>query len=167
MMEDRPMNRLARNIIVTIVATMAVGGVSVAEDAKGAWVTDVQAPWFFAVRVENVDRSANWYRNVLGLRELDGSEAEDKSWRILNLGNSDLSVELIRDDRATAVTRARTFAKVGFRVPDVEVVADRAEKETGERPRIVEFEEHGVYLLQLRDPDGNVIQLSSPVDPRE
>ena len=44
-------------------------------------------------------------------------------------------------------------------------VAERVEKATGERPRVVDFEPLAQRILQLRDPEGNVIQLFSPLGP--
>ncbi len=70
-------------------------------------------------------------------------------------------MEIIRDSRAQRVDRALGFRKVGFHVPDVEEVAKRIARATGERPRIVEFEQLNQRILQLRDPDGNIIQLLS------
>ena len=104
-----------------------------------------------------------WYGQAFALQSLGGSEAEDGSWRIENLGNRQLHVEIIRDPRAQGVPRALGFRKVGFRVEDVETVADRVEQATGERPRVVEFEQLDVRILQLKDPEGNTIQLTSPL----
>jgi predicted enzyme related to lactoylglutathione lyase len=129
------------------------------------WVREIGSPQYFAVFVEDVDWSVTWYRTALGLDELGGSAAEDGSWRIENLGNKQLLVELIRDDRAQVVDRARGFRKVGFRVPDVETVADRVARATGERPRVVDFPRFGLRIIQIRDPDGNIIQLSSLLEP--
>jgi predicted enzyme related to lactoylglutathione lyase len=105
-----------------------------------------------------------WYRTVFGLRELGGSKADNGSWRIENLGNERLLIEIIRDDRAQKVDRALGFRKIGFHVPDVEIIAARAERATGERPRIVDFKELGQRILQIRDPDGNVVQLFSRLE---
>lgn len=129
-----------------------------------AWVAAIQAPQYFAVYVADVGRSEEWYRTVFGLEAMGGAAAEDGSWEIENLGNDRLLVELIRDDRAQDVGRARGFAKVGFQVPDVDRVADRVAEETGERPRVVDFPRFGLRILQLRDPDGNTVQLSSPLE---
>jgi predicted enzyme related to lactoylglutathione lyase len=46
-------------------------------------------------------------------------------------------------------------------VDDVEAVVQRIAKDTGEQLRIIDFEELGQRIIQLRDPDGNVIQLFS------
>ena len=128
-----------------------------------SWVDRIRVPQYFAVSVEDVDRSVAWYQAAFGLRKLDDTRADDDRWRIVNLANDDLFVEVIRDNRDQATLRARGFAKVGFRVPDVDAVADRVEEALGKRPRVLDFKEHGVRILQLLDPDGNIIQLSSPL----
>jgi catechol 2,3-dioxygenase-like lactoylglutathione lyase family enzyme len=87
-----------------------------------------QPPQYFAVRVTDVDEAVEWYRTVFGLEGIGGSEAEDGRWRIENLRNDALFVEIVRDDRAQEAERASGFGKVGFFVPDLEMVADRAEQ---------------------------------------
>jgi catechol 2,3-dioxygenase-like lactoylglutathione lyase family enzyme len=67
---------------------------AVAQDSTNAWVHSIGAPQYFAVWVEDVDRAVAWYRAVFGLRELGGSEADDRSWRIENVGNEHLVVEI-------------------------------------------------------------------------
>lgn len=157
------MKKSARwSCLVTVLAIVPSGGTA-AQDSSYVWVKEVGAPQYFAVLMEDVDRSVHWYRTVFGLDELGGSVAEDRSWRIENLRNAQLLVEIIRDDRAEEVGRARGFRKVGFQVPDVEV-ADRVSAATGERPRVLDFERFGLRIIQIRDPDGNIIQLSSPLE---
>lgn len=146
-------------------AVLVCGSPAMAQDASAPWVQAIESPQYFAVSVEQIDRSVAWYRSVLGLRQVDDTTAENGSWRIVNLVGDNLFVELIRDDRDQAVERARGFAKVGFHVPEVEDVADRVAAATGDRPRVLSFEPHGIRLLQLRDPDGNIVQLSSPLEP--
>ena len=132
-----------------------------------AWIhlDEIDGPQYFAVWVEDVDRSVEWYSEVFGVEKAGGSRAEDGAWRIENLRNARLFIEIIRDNRAEAVDFARGFGKVGFFVPDIEAVADRVAAATGERPRVLDFEEFGVRILQLRDPDGNIIQLFSGIAP--
>lgn len=127
------------------------------------WISAPENPFYFALRVEDVDRAASWYEAALGLEKLNDMSAEDDAWRIVNMEGEHLFVELIRDSRATSANRALGIAKVGFAVADVEQVADNAERATGERPRIIDDERHGIRIVQLRDPEGNIIQLSSPL----
>jgi catechol 2,3-dioxygenase-like lactoylglutathione lyase family enzyme len=145
---------------VIFIASLASAGVA-ADSRNGPWVTDIQPPQFFAVLVADVDISVAWYSAVFGLDQVGGSEAEDGAWRIENLQNKDLHVEIIRDDRALPANRPLGFRKVGFRVPAVKKIADSVEQATGERPRVVDDTRFGMQILQLKDPDGNVIQLTS------
>lgn len=138
-----------------------------AQDSTRVWVEAIDSPQYFAVLVTDMDRSAEWYRTAFGLADAGGSQADDGSWQIMNLKNQNLFVELIRDDRVQDVDRARGFFKVGFQVPDVGSVADVVDGATGRRPRILEFEEFGVRIIQLHDPDGNTIQLASPLETGE
>ena len=146
--------------LLTLLACAGAG----AQESSDVWVEGIEGPQYFAVLVEDVRESAEWYSKALGLEEVDGAEADDGSWRIVNLRNEELLVEIIRDDRATSVARARGFFKIGFQVADVSRVADRVARATGERPRVLEIPPHGIRIIQLRDPDGNVIQLSSPLE---
>jgi hypothetical protein len=67
---------------------MSLGTTSIADTISPApWVEKIRSPQYFAVCVGDVDASVNWYRLVFGLKNLGGSEAEDGSWRIENLGN--------------------------------------------------------------------------------
>ena len=149
-------------LVIALIVAVCPGAVS--QDSSGVWVDTVSTPQYFALYVADVDKSVEWYRVVFGLRELGGSKAEDGSWRIENLGNEQLLVEIIYDQHAQNVDRALGFRKVGFYVSDVEAVADRAERATGERPRVVNFAELNQRILQIKDPDGNTIQLMSPIE---
>lgn len=156
---------LARTIGLAGIVVVAACTVAVAQDDSKPWVEGIRAPMYFALYVEDVDRAVAWYRDVFGLRSLGGSKADDGAWRIENLGNDRLLVEIIRDNRAQEAVRAHGFRKVGFRVDDVKEIADRVERATGDRPRVVDFEPLRQRILQLRDPDGNVIQLFTVEDP--
>lgn len=129
------------------------------------WVTTVVGPQYFAVSVADVDRAVAWYGRVFALETLDDTTDDDGRWRIVNLTNAHLFIEIIGDSRDGPAGRVRGFCKVGFQVPDVDAVADRIAESTGERPRVIDFDRHGVRVLQLEDPEGNIIQLTSPIYP--
>lgn len=160
------MKRRAVSTLFSLLVAVAVGPPALSAQAE-PWVPAAGTPQYFAVIVEDIDRAADWYDQVFGLDVLDRWEADDGSAAIVNLSSSVLFVELIRDDRAKPVERARGFRKVGFGVSDVRTVADRVEAATGVRPRVSEFPRHGVRLIQLRDPEGNVVQLASPLPATE
>lgn len=138
-----------------------------AQNNNEPWVTKIEAPQYFAVDVENMETSVAWYKMALGLKELEGSasEAPDGRWQIVNLYNDQLFVELIRDNRAQKVERAKGFAKVGFQVESTNEIANRIFQLTGERFRVVTWEKFNMSILQLHDPDGNTIQLTSKTEP--
>jgi predicted enzyme related to lactoylglutathione lyase len=153
---------MSNGMRVSLVAVVAVLMAN-APFAAESWVESIRSPQYFAVSVEDVDRSANWYAKALGLEKLDDTADEAGRWRIVNLKSDSLFVEIIWDKRGGDGGRVRGIAKVGFQVPDVERVADRVEKALGTRPRILDFQKHGIRILQLKDPDGNTVQLSSPL----
>lgn len=157
---ERIMRRTIRSALLPGLALLLARNAG-AQDSTSAIVPTVGGTQYFAVLVSDADRSAQWYRTTFGLREIDRSAAEDGSWQIVNVASDRLFVEIIRDNRTLAATRARGFFKVGFRVPDVEIVADVLARTSGERPRVLDFPRHGLRIVQIRDPDGNVIQLFS------
>ncbi|HUE87879.1 MAG TPA: VOC family protein [Vicinamibacterales bacterium] len=147
--------------VIVILFVLVAAEAAAAQESPRVWAPVIGAPQYFAVLVADADKSARWYRTAFGLRELDRSTADDGSWQIVNLTSDHLFVEVIRDNRATQADRPRGLFKVGFHVPDVEVVADAVGRDTGERPRVLDFARHGVRVVQIRDPDGNMIQLFS------
>jgi predicted enzyme related to lactoylglutathione lyase len=138
-------------------------GSVLAQEASPPVVQTVFAPQYFALYVSNFESSSAWYQQMFELEVKAPSQADNGSWRIENLVNNSLHIELIFDVRAEAVDRAIGFRKVGFSVVNVDTVADRLEAQFGSRPEIIEFEPLRQKILQVRDPDGNIIQLASPM----
>ncbi|MEM7245574.1 MAG: VOC family protein [Acidobacteriota bacterium] len=151
----------------SIVRTLGLVLALLGADAVSArpWVRDPRPPQYFAVSTGDVDRSVAWYRQVLDLRILDDTGAENERFRIVNLKGDGLLLEILRHPRHESRGGGRGFFKVGFAVKDVERVADRVERATGERPDVVNDEARGNFILQLKDPDGNTLQLFSPSEP--
>ena len=139
-------------------------GAATADEAPVAPISGTDFPFYFAVLTEDIEVSSRFYQDTFGLVVRDDNADPDGRWRIVNLESDALTVELIRDARASAANRPLGFFKVGFRVPDVNKVADRLETATGEKPRVVRHEAHGIDILQISDPDGNTLQLSSTID---
>ena len=141
---------------------------SPANSAEQSWIEKTQAPVYFAVDVNDMDAAIDWYARTFGAELLDDKSAKDGRWRMANLRSEGIAIELIRDRRSSKVeqgVRHHGLVKVGVSVPDVRAVADRVEATTGERPRVLPFEQHGIRLVQLKDPEGNTIQLHSPLTP--
>jgi len=158
------MNGLRVVATLWLLGTLPVPGAGSAPEHAEPWTRNIGLPYYVAVSVADVDRAAAWYRSAFGLETLDDTKADDGSWRIVNLANARLFVEIIHDRADRPVERARGIAKVGFGVDDVAAVADRVAKATGTRPRIHEDARHGLRFLQVRDPDGNILQLASRLE---
>lgn len=146
---------------------MLFGSKAFSQPVEEAWVQKILSPQYFAVDVQNMEASVKWYKEALGLEILEGasSKADDGRWEIVNLVNTQLFVELIRDNRSQVVERATGFAKVGFQVKDVKDVANRIFEISGNRPKIINWKKFNMSILQLNDPDGNIIQLTSKILP--
>ncbi|NNF59009.1 MAG: VOC family protein [Rhodothermaceae bacterium] len=142
------------------VALILLASTATSAQQPEPWVPEIGTRQFFAVLVEDVEQSADWYRRAFGLTEHDRWTADDSTARIINLMNEHLFVELIWRTDAPDVDRSLGIFKVGFWVPDVDAIADRVEAATGERPPALDVPAHTLRLIQLRDPDGNIIQLS-------
>ncbi|MGE3467392.1 MAG: VOC family protein [Pyrinomonadaceae bacterium] len=152
--------RTARSILFLMLLSIPA---SAQKESANPWVPAPTAPQYFAVRVGDIDRSAAWYKKVFGLRLLDDSKDPNGVWRIVNLVSDALFVELIWDSRGSNEKGGMGFFKIGYWVADVETIADRVGSATGDRPRVLDFEKHKLRLVQLRDPDGNILQFSSPL----
>ncbi len=150
-------------LVIPLLLVVLASPVAAADEAKPAIEPAAEGRQFFAVRVADVDAAIDWYTQLFGLELLNDTTADTGAWRIANLANQRLFVEVIRDDRAAEAARPLGIAKVGFDVADVEAIAALVMELTGDEPRVVDDTRHGQRLLQLRDPEGNVIQLSSPL----
>jgi len=114
---------------------------------------------FFAVIVEDLDVSAAWYVSVFDL-ELGNRMTDGENYDIAILQNETLVIELL--ELAAAVDRPEGLVrgpfKSGFFVDDLAAfVADLTDEVP--RPDILDDEANGLLLIQLRDPDGNIIQV--------
>lgn len=135
-----------------------------AQDAtRASWVPTATGQQYFAVMVGDIDRSIAWYKTAFGLEQLDDLKDEKGAWRIVNLSSKSLFVELIWDSRRGKQKNERGFFKVGFSVADVSVIAERVGAASGAKPRIIDDEKHNIRIVQLRDPDENVLQFASPL----
>lgn len=153
-------NRLPQ--VLTILILAAAVPTACAQEAQ-PWVDSAAGPQYFAVRVDSLEQAIEWYSNVFGLEMAASAAADDGRWQITNLTNRFLQVELIRLSDSVRAERPLGLAKVGFHVDDVRAVAARVESATGVQPNVVDFLDLNQRILQLRDPEGNVIQLMSPL----
>ena len=121
---------------------------------------------FIAVIVDDIDESAEWYQSTFDL--LPGERvSESGRYEIVNLRKPGLFVELLQ--LAAAEERpdyVKGLFKAGILTNDLEEFAALL-PESVPRPKIISDATNGLLLLQLKDPDGNIIQVMELVDPQE
>lgn len=123
---------------------------------------------YFAVIVSDIDASQQWYESALGLKP-ESRVSDDGRYTIVNLQRPGLFVELLELESAHARPEGRMRGpfKVGMLVSDLdEFVASLPDSVT--EPEVIRDPLNKLRLVQLRDPDGNIIQvmelLESPVN---
>ncbi|NND71879.1 MAG: VOC family protein [Rhodothermales bacterium] len=125
-------------------------------------VIDDPTGQYIAVRVSDLAMSTHWYSTVFGATVIDETTAEDSTWSIINMSSDHVWIELIRDRRSSPpARRSLGFFKIGQMVPSVEMIATRYANAFGEKPHIIDDVRHGLQILQLRDPDDNILQFMS------
>jgi predicted enzyme related to lactoylglutathione lyase len=115
---------------------------------------EVGWPNWIGVVAEDFDAQRGFYRDVLGLRELDAGD----DWVQFDMGFPNL-LELVRQSDEPQYDRPRY--QVGFAVDDIEVARRRLIERGVEA--ITEVDggpESGGYWCYFRDPEGNVFELS-------
>ncbi len=101
-----------------------------------------------SLRVENVDRSLAFYRDVLGCEVL--RDEEDPDQRLVSLRSGNALIDLVGGHRTSADTQAFRLFWV---VEDMREAVGRLEAGGG---RIIRHMEYGIYC---EDPDGYQIML--------
>jgi hypothetical protein len=114
---------------------------------------------FFAVIVDDVDVSAVWYSSVLDLH-VANRMTEPGSYDIVILENDSLVVELLELDSAVDRPEGRVMGpfKSGFFVDDLAGFVAGLPDDLPP-PEILDDDTNGLLLIQLRDPDDNIIQV--------
>jgi hypothetical protein len=121
---------------------------------------------FIAVIVNDIDESAQWYESTFEL--VPGERiSESGRYEIVNLWKPGLFVELLQltaaDERPDYV---KGLFKAGILTSDLEEFAALL-PESVPKPQILSDTTNGLLLMQLRDPDGNIIQIMELLDSQE
>lgn len=123
---------------------------------------------YFAVIVSDIEASQQWYESTLGLKPTS-TLSEDGRYIIVNLQKPGLFVELLELQSAHERPEHRFEGafKVGILVSDLEkFVASLPDSVT--KPEVINDQTNKLRLVQLRDPDGNIVQVmelsDTPVD---
>lgn len=119
---------------------------------------------YYAVIVTDIETASAWYENTLGLEETSRL-ADEGRYVIVNLGRPGLAVELLQLEAAD--TRPEGYVtgpfKIGMLVADLDALMASLPAGT-EPPRVIEDEKNGLLLVQIRDPDGNIVQVMQRLD---
>ena len=118
---------------------------------------------YFAVIVADADVAAGWYRSVFGLGVANRMTEPDR-YDIVILENEQLIVELLELEAAVERPEGRVTGlfKTGFLVDDLAAFAAALPNHVPP-PDILDDADNGLLLLQLRDPDGNIVQVMQPI----
>jgi len=119
-------------------------------------------PTFFAIQVRDGSAAAEWYRNALGLRQINHLAVEDGSYSIRNLTGGDLTVELVRlpgTAPAPAEPHLGLF-KAGFFVDDIAAAFKWLRSQSVDTDeRIMVDREMQVRMFVFRDLAGKRLQV--------
>jgi uncharacterized glyoxalase superfamily protein PhnB len=116
------------------------------------------------LNVEDVERSASFYRDVLGL-EIVNSWKDDGRTRWARLARDGLSLMLNEHGEDSSARRVRP----GHRDVVLYVMVDSADSlhqklvASGHSPGDVHEESYGVRQFACRDPDGYELAITSPI----
>lgn len=115
---------------------------------------------YFAVIVNDMKTSCDWYANTFGLVEQTRMYQEGR-FEIVNLVKPGLFVELLELTDAVPRPDGRIQGpfKVGYLVDDIEAFVDSLPVEIGASARIIHDEPNKLMMLQLKDPDERIIQV--------
>ncbi|MDP2481650.1 MAG: VOC family protein [Candidatus Palauibacterales bacterium] len=121
---------------------------------------------FFAVRVEDVEAAAAWYRDVFDLDLANRLDAEDGRYAVRILSGGGLAVELIEQpDAGRAPDPHLGLFKAGIRVADIESFHQRLlALGVNADPKPIEDSTLNVRTFVFRDPEGNRIQAFGTID---
>jgi hypothetical protein len=125
--------------------------------------------YFSAVVVKSAEESSVWYQSVLGLNVMNRNENVERGSKIIVLASKDILIELIEVRSVVSPQQVLAgkpnqtlmvgFTKIGFKVPDLDLVIQRL------RGLKVEFygniysdplSKQRSFLVQ--DPDKNLVQ---------
>ena len=122
------------------------------------------SPCLRRVRAQEEDGINAGYAALLNLEKLDDTSDPKGVWRIANLVSKDVWIEVIHDRRNKPMQGAQGIVKAGFSVHDVDEIVEHATRLGLTKPRVVDSKLHHLRIVQLTDPDGNILQFTSPLD---
>jgi hypothetical protein len=114
---------------------------------------------YFAVIVNDIEASAEWYQSTFRL-SVGARSSEPGRYKIVNLSKRGVFVELLELDDASERPEGKITGpfKIGWLVNDLNQFIAQLPDSISD-PRVIFDSENKLNLIQLRDPDGNIIQI--------
>ena len=131
---------------------------AVALHAEDATEANIEGS-FFAIIVNDVEASRNWYQTVLGLEQVSRS-TEHNRYDIINMVGPGLFVELLQLSAAATRPGGQIEGpfKVGMLVDDLTAFAAALPASESDA-NIIYDQKNEVLIMQLKDPDNNTVQV--------
>lgn len=119
---------------------------------------------YFAQIVSDIDASSEWYRTTFDLA-LGTTLSESGRYEIVNLHGPGVYVELLELEDVIERPKGRVMGpfKVGMLVSDLTEFIARLPDSTPES-EVMHDSRNNLRLIQLSDPDGNIIQIMEMLD---
>ena len=119
---------------------------------------------YFAVIVNDIEASRDWYETVLGLQKVSRATSKGR-YDILNLAGPGIFVELLELDAAGDRPGGQVKGpfKVGMLVDDLTAFAAGLPAVAADA-EIIYDKKNSVLILQLKDPDNYTVQVMQLVD---
>ena len=114
---------------------------------------------YFAVIVEDMETSLRWYTNVFDVRQSE-PVGDGERFQIVNLTKPGLFIEILEVKAAQQRPDGMLTGpfKAGILVKNLNDFVGRL-PEGIPRPEVLSDERNNLLLIQLKDPDGNVVQV--------
>ncbi|NEQ43027.1 MAG: VOC family protein [Leptolyngbya sp. SIOISBB] len=127
--------------------------------------------------VKDLDETAKWYQDYLGFRQVLFRDFPEYGTRIVFLEINGISIELIEDQKWTAIARPNPpqhttiqgVSQVRFMVDDIEKVVERAKSQPDIEIAwdLIVVEDIGFKEFFIRDNEGNILQFAETFEPKK
>lgn len=156
-----------------LTATAEAGPASPPAKTADESATNLQ-PYQLGLSVKDAGRSAAWYKEMLGFREVRRMDLPDYGMTIVFLERDGFRLELVEHRKSFAITDTvpgytpmssllRGFAKFAFRVDDVEKKAAILRGKGASIGAVRTDTNLKLRFVFLEDPDGNLLQIVQPI----
>jgi len=124
-----------------------------------------------ALSTQDVDRTAKFYVDVFGMKEIARIDSPGARGYYLSDGDLNLAILNFKNDAVAGAERGKDYSgihHIGFQVESLEVIAEKL-REAGSRPRddvnqALEvgpgYERHGNVEVKYSGPDGVMLDVS-------